>query len=369
MGNLALELLELMSEKRASDLHIKVGRPPMFRTDGKLTAMAGNIITEEEANETAYNFMTPTQRERFANTNEMDLAYSPNGTTRYRINVFRQKGTVELVIRAILKNIPTLEDLHLPTVLKKIASEPRGLILLTGTVGSGKSTTIASMIQYINSKFPYHIITIEDPIEYLHTDQKSSISQRELGIDTEAYNVAIKYILRQDPDVIFVGEMRDYETVAAALSASETGHLVLSTLHTIDAIQTIDRLVDFFPAIQQSQVRSQLSAVLTGIISMRLIEKANGTGRVPAVEVMVGTQTIRTLIRENKSSQLKTVIQQGASQYGMQTFDQSLADLYRKGLITLDKALAEASNPNDLKLALSGIISSADSARDQIENR
>ncbi|MEI7904531.1 MAG: PilT/PilU family type 4a pilus ATPase [Candidatus Firestonebacteria bacterium] len=236
-------------------------------------------------------------------------------------------------------------------------------------MGSGKSTTIASMIQYINSKFPYHIITIEDPIEYLHTDQKSSISQRELGIDTEAYNVAIKYILRQDPDVIFVGEMRDYETVAAALSASETGHLVLSTLHTIDAIQTIDRLVDFFPAIQQSQVRSQLSAVLTGIISMRLIEKANGTGRVPAVEVMVGTQTIRTLIRENKSSQLKTVIQQGASQYGMQTFDQSLADLYRKGLITLDKALAEASNPNDLKLALSGIISSADSARDQIENR
>ena len=363
----ALELLNLMTAKRASDLHIKVGRAPMFRTDGRLTPMDGNPITEEESEQIAFNFMGPRQRERFSTTNEIDLAYSPSGTIRYRINVFRQKGTVELVIRMIPKDIPTLDDLNLPPVIKKLAAEPRGLILLTGTVGSGKSTTIASMIQYMNSQFPYHIVTIEDPIEFLHSDNKSSVSQRELGIDTDAYNVALKYVLRQDPDVIFVGEMRDYDTVSAAISASETGHLVLSTLHTIDAIQTIDRLVDFFPAMQQAQVRTQLAAVLTGIMSMRLIEKADGVGRVPAIEIMLGTQTVKSLIRENKISHLKTVIQQGTAQYGMQTFDQSLADLYRKGLISLDRALAEATSPNDLKLSLSGIISSADSARAHIE--
>ena len=366
MAQRAFEMLEAMTGKRASDVHIKVGRPPLYRIDGKLIAETGAPLSEEDVEEVAFTLMTQRQREKFASNNEIDLAFSPGGDVRFRINIFRQKGTIELVIRRIPKDIPRLEDLNLPAVMKKIANEARGLILLTGTVGSGKSTTIASLIQHMNQNFQYHIVTIEDPIEFLHSDRNSSISQRELGIDTETYSIALKYVLRQDPDVIFIGEMRDYETVATAISAAETGHLVLSTLHTIDAIQTMDRLVDFFPAGQQAQVRGQLCSIITAIVSMRLIAKADGFGRVPAVEVMVGTPTVRNLIRENKMSHLKTVIQQGASQSGMQTFDQSLADLYRKGLISLEQAVAEATSPSDLKLSLSGIVSSVDSAREHM---
>ena len=366
MAYVALDMLNAMAAKRASDLHIKVGRPPLYRVDGRLLPEHGPNLSEEDVEEVAFTLMTQRQRDRFASNNEIDLAYSPGGEVRYRINIFRQKGTIELVIRMIPKIIPHIDDLNLPAVIKKIANESRGLILLTGTVGSGKSTTIASLIQHMNQNFQYHIVTIEDPIEFLHTDIKSSISQRELGIDTETYAIALKYVLRQDPDIIFIGEMRDYETVATAISAAETGHLVLSTLHTIDAIQTMDRLVDFFPSGQQQQVRSQLCSIITAIVSMRLIAKADGLGRVPAVEVMVGTPTVKNLIRENKMSHLKTVIQQGASQYGMQTFDQSLADLYRKGLISLEEAIAEATSPSDLKLSLSGIVSSSDSARDHM---
>jgi len=367
MAYVILGLLRAMAAKRSSDLHIKVGRPPLYRVDGKLLSENGTEFTEEDVEEIAFTLMTQRQRERFASSNEIDLAFYPGGDVRYRINIFRQKGTLELVIRMIPKTIPHLEDLNLPQVIKKIANEARGLVLLTGTVGSGKSTTIASLIQYMNQNFQYHIVTIEDPIEFLHTDSKSSISQRELGIDTDAYSVALKYVLRQDPDVIFIGEMRDYETVATAISAAETGHLVLSTLHTIDAIQTMDRLVDFFPSGQQQQVRSQLCSIITAIVSMRLITKADGVGRVPAVEVLVGTPTVRNLIRENKMSHLKTVIEQGTSQYGMQTFDQSLADLYRKGLISLEEAIAEATSPSDLKLSLSGIVSSSASARERMK--
>lgn len=366
MGIEIKEILNIMLERKASDLHLKVGRPPMLRVDGKIEPLEMPEMNEEGIEEIIFSLMNPRQRAKFSEVNEIDLSYSPYGKARYRINAFRQRGTIEIVIRFIPKIIPLLNDLNLPEVLKKISLEARGLILVTGSTGNGKSTTIASMIQYINMNLPYHIITIEDPIEFLHIDKKSSITQRELSIDTESYAIALKYVLRQDPDVIFIGEMRDLDTVAAAVSAGETGHLVFSTLHTIDAIQTLDRLVDFFPANQQNQVRLQFSNIVTAIISMRLIEKADGKGRVPAVEIMIGTPTIKALIRENKLSSVKSVVQQGASQYGMQTFDQSLADLYKKGLITLEQALAEATSPNDLKLSLSGIISSVDSAREHM---
>jgi len=360
------DLLKTMIERKASDLHIKVGRPPLIRVDGKIAQLELPVLTEAEIEEILFVMMNQRQRLKFSEGNELDLSYSPTGTARYRVNAFRQRGTIEMIIRMIPKDIPNIDTLLLPEVLKKITLEARGLILLTGATGSGKSTTIASMVKYINENNPYHIITVEDPIEFIHTDAKSSVTQRELSIDTDSYAIALKYVLRQDPDVIFIGEMRDTDTVAAAVSAGETGHLVLSTLHTIDASQTIDRLIDFYPSSQQHQVRNQFANIINAIISMRLIEKADGMGRVPAVEVMIGTPTIKSLIRENKLSSIRSMIQQGAAQYGMQTFDQSLAELYKKGLITLEMALAEATSKNDLKLSLSGIISSVDSARERM---
>ncbi|OGF45595.1 MAG: type IV pili twitching motility protein PilT [Candidatus Firestonebacteria bacterium RIFOXYA2_FULL_40_8] len=360
------DLLNKMVISKASDIHLKVSRPPLLRIDGKMTQLELPVLTETDVEEMLFAMMTQRQRVKFAEANEIDLSYSPSGSARFRINAFRQKGTIEIIIRMIPKDIPSFEALTLPPVLKKIALESRGLILMTGATGSGKSTSLASLLKYINDNQPYHIITIEDPIEFVHTDNKSSVTQRELGIDTDSYDVALKYVLRQDPDVVFIGEMRDIDTVGAAISAGETGHLVLSTLHTIDASQTLDRLIDFYPAAQQNQIRNQLANIITAIVSMRLIEKADGKGRVPAVEVMLGTPTIKSLIRENKLSSIKSMIQQGSAQYGMQTFDQSLADLYKKGLITLDMALAEATSKNDLKLSLSGIISSVDSAREQM---
>ncbi len=360
------DLLNKMVEQKASDIHLKVGRPPLIRVDGKITPLVLPVLTDADVEEMLFTMMNKRQRLKFSEANEIDLSFSPSGSARYRINAFRQRSTIELIIRMIPKDIPGIDMLVLPDSLKTIALETRGLILLTGATGSGKSTTIASMIKFINENQPYHIITVEDPIEFIHSDIKSSVSQRELGIDTESYGVALKYILRQDPDVIFIGEMRDIDTVSAAISAGETGHLVLSTLHTIDASQTIDRLVDFYPSSQQDQIRNQFANIVTAIISIRLIEKADGKGRVPAVEVMMGTPTIKSLIRENKLSSIKSMIQAGSAQYGMQTFDQSLAELYKKGLITLEMALAEATSKNDLKLSLSGIISSVDSARERM---
>lgn len=322
------DLLNKMVEQKASDIHLKVGRPPLIRVDGKITPLVLPVLTDADVEEMLFTMMNKRQRLKFSEANEIDLSFSPSGSARYRINAFRQRSTIELIIRMIPKDIPGIDMLVLPDSLKTIALETRGLILLTGATGSGKSTTIASMIKFINENQPYHIITVEDPIEFIHSDIKSSVSQRELGIDTESYGVALKYILRQDPDVIFIGEMRDIDTVSAAISAGETGHLVLSTLHTIDASQTIDRLVDFYPSSQQDQIRNQFANIVTAIISIRLIEKADGKGRVPAVEVMMGTPTIKSLIRENKLSSIKSMIQAGSAQYGMQTFDQSLAELY-----------------------------------------
>jgi len=363
------ELLKIAVAKKASDVHLKASQYPMLRITGRLFPEGQTLLTARDTEEIALSVMSPVQQKKFADRSEIDLAYTPDEKSRFRINVFRQRGTIEIVMRHIPTIIPTVEDLSLPVILKNVALEPRGMILVTGVTGSGKSTTIAAMLGYINEQLPVHVITIEDPIEFYHTDKKSSFSQRELGIDTDSYVGALKYALRQDPDVIFIGEIRDYETVTTALSAAETGHLVFSTLHTIDASQTIDRVIDFFPANQQEQIKAQFSNTVTAIISMRLLERTDGEGLVPAVEVMLGTQTLKTLIREGKTSQIKDAIQAGASHYGMQTFDQSLIALYKKKLITLDAALAEATSPNDVKLALSGIVSSTDAAQSVMQKQ
>lgn len=359
-------LLKICVEQKASDLHLKVGRSPMLRVSGKLTPLEMPVINEKDMKDFIAVLLSPDKLKQFDTMNEIDLAYTSDGLPRFRVNIFRQKCSIEMVMRVIPTKIPLIEDLNLPPILNKIAMLERGLVLVTGITGSGKSTTIASMINYINNKRECHIVSIEDPIEFVHDDIKSSITQRELGIDTESFPVALKYVLRQDPDVIFIGEMRDFATVSSAITAAETGHLVFSTLHTIDASQTIDRIIDFFPPHQQTQVRTQFANTVEAVVSNRLVEKADGAGMVPAVEIMLGTPTIRALIREGKTKDIRSQINAGSAQYGMQTFDQSLIDLYKKKLITLENALSEATSPNDFKLAITGIISSSASAQDSI---
>jgi twitching motility protein PilT len=308
------------------------------------------------------------QRMIFEETHELDMAYGVPGLGRFRANVFSQRGSVSMVFRLIPFEILGIEELLLPEVVKKIAMEPRGLILVTGATGSGKSTTLAAMIDYINSQRTVHIVTIEDPIEFLHRDKKSIVNQREVGFDTESYGSALKSALRQDPDVILVGEMRDHETVETALHAAETGHLVLSTLHTIDAQETINRIISVFPPHHQRQVRAQLSGILKGVISQRLVPKIDGKGRVPAVEIMVATARVRELIDDSeKTKMLRETIQAGFTSYGMQTFDQSLMNLYNNKLITFDEALRQSSNPDDFKLKVSGISSTSDLSWDAFD--
>jgi len=355
-------LLKIALQRGASDLHIKVGNPPVLRIDGVLTPMVEEKrVTQEDAVSIAFGIMSGPQREKFKEKNEIDLAYSVSGLGRFRVNIFQQRGTLGLVLRTIPVKIKTFEELHLPEILKKISLEPRGLVLVTGTTGSGKTTTLATMIDYINTNRTDHIITIEDPIEFLHRDKRSLVNQREIGSDTESFSVALRSALRQDPDVILVGEMRDFETIETALIAAETGHLVLSTLHTIDAAETINRIIAVFPPYQQKQVRLQLASVLKGIISMRLVPKADGVGRVPAVEVLVATATIKDcIIDPDKTKLITDFIAEGHSQYGMQTFDQSLFKLYQDGLITYDEALKRCTNPDNFTLRVKGIHSTAD---------
>jgi twitching motility protein PilT len=346
----------------ASDLHIKVGSPPILRIYGELTPLTTESkVSHEDATKMALSVMTPAQTEVFKKKSDLDLAYSVPGLGRFRCNVFMQRGTVGLVFRVIPTKIPTIDELNLPEVIKKISMEQRGLILVTGTTGSGKSTTLAAMIDLINSSRTEHVMTIEDPIEYLHRDKKSIINQREIGSDTESFSKALRQALRQDPDIILVGEMRDFETIQTSLVAAETGHLVLSTLHTIDAAETINRIIAVFPPYQHKQVRMQLAAVLRGIISMRLMPKADGKGRVPAVEVLVATATIKDCVLDpDKTKMITDVIEQGAIHYGMQTFDQSLFSLYRTGLITYEEALRRATNPDDFILKVKGIQSTSE---------
>ncbi len=365
------DMLKITFDRRASDLHIKVGVPPVLRIDGKLTPIeTEKRLTQEDTLAIAFGIMNTAQKTKFKEKNELDMAYGVPGLGRFRVNVFQQRGSVGLVFRVVPAKVLNFEELLLPQVLTKVAQESRGLILVTGTTGSGKSTTLAAMIDYINTTRTSHIITIEDPIEFLHRDKKSIVNQREIGSDTFTFSDALRSALRQDPDVILVGEMRDFETISTALTAAETGHLVLSTLHTVDAAETINRVITVFPPYQQKQVRMQLASVIKGIVSQRLVPRADGNGRVAAVEVMLGTMTVReAIIDEDKTRQIHSIISSGISHYGMQTFDQSLLLLYKKGLITYDEALVNASNPDDFALKVKGIQSTSDLTWEEDERR
>lgn len=362
------ELLRTAIERRASDLHIKVGSYPMMRVDGTLVICSEEKRLERDDTEAiAKTMMSPAQFEKFRKMSEVDLAYSVPGLGRFRCNLFHQRGTIGLVVRIIPTAVPTVDELELPSVLKRIASEERGLVLVTGTTGSGKSTTLAAMISHINHTRSAHIMTVEDPIEYLHRDHFSIVNQREVAVDTPSFAHALRSALRQDPDVILVGEMRDLETVETALLAAETGHLVFSTLHTLDAPESINRIVAVFPPHQQRQVRLQLASVLKAVISQRLMPRANGAGRVAAVEVMIATPFIRDcIVDKDKTHLILGAIAAGTSQYGMQTFDQAIFSLYEHGTISFDDAMRYASNKDEFKLKVQGISTTSEIARDQM---
>ena len=342
------ELLRVVVECQASDLHLKTGAPPVLRINGVLTPYGDGRLTPEEMQQALEQITTEEQREAFARDLELDFAYSVSGLARFRVNAALQRGTISLVLRQVNWRIPTIDELGLPEVCKVLVMKPDGLILVTGPTGCGKSTTLAAMLDYLNERDTRRVVTVEDPIEYLFRDKKCFFTQRELGADTRSFAAALKHVLRQDPDVILVGEMRDLETIATALTAAETGHLVLATLHTPSAPQAIDRIIDVFPPHQQSQIRVQLATTLEGVLYQTLVPRADGSGRVAAVEVMIATPAIRNLIREGKTYQMPNVIQTG-SQYGMQTMNQALKDLYQKGLITLEDALAKSPSPEELR--------------------
>jgi twitching motility protein PilT len=363
------DLLRRAVESKASDLHLKVGNHPYLRVDGVLMPLNDvPRVTPEEMLSMAFSMMTNRQKQKFKETAELDMAYGVAGLGRFRVNVFQQRGNVGMVLRVIPTKIRTIEELELPKVLNRLCEEQRGMVLVTGTTGSGKSTTLAAIIDRINSLRPEHIITIEDPIEYLHRDKKGFINQREVEVDTASFATALRAGLRQDPDVVLVGEMRDLETIQTALLAAETGHLVLSTLHTLDATETIQRIIAVFPPPEQKQIRLQMAATLKAVVSQRLVRRADGAGRVPAVEVMITTGYIRDcIINPDKTRMIRDAIAAGTSQYGMQTFDQSLYDLYSRGLITLEEALMRASNPDEFRLRVQGVRSAADAAREEME--
>ena len=363
------EILSIGLKSGASDIHLKAGLPPIYRIDGALRPLPkAPRITPEQTERITAEIMNDMQKERFETAYEVDLAYGVPGLGRFRVNAFTQRGSISMVFRAIPFDIKSLDDLLLPPVIKKAAMANRGLILVTGATGSGKSTTLAAVIDYINENRKSHIVTIEDPIEFLHRDKKSIINQREVGSDTQGFQPALKSALRQDPDVILVGEMRDHETIETALTAAETGHLVLSTLHTIDATETINRIISVFPPFQQRQVRIQLAAVLRGVVSMRLVPRLDGKGRVPAVEIMVASARVRQMIDDKDlTKSLPEAIQQGYESYGMQTFDQSLMSLLKRKLISYEEAMRQCSNPDDFKLKLSGVSSTSDLSWDAFD--
>lgn len=365
------DLLKIAVERGASDLHLKVGNHPVLRIDGQLHPMVElKRLMQENTIAMAFAMMSDLQKDKFKVEHELDMAYSVAGLGRFRCNVFRQRGAVGIVLRVIPTQVKTIGDLNLPLVLERIAQERRGMVLVTGTTGSGKSTTLAAMIDNINTHRIEHIITIEDPIEYLHRDKKSIVNQREVGQDTIEFSNALRSSLREDPDVILVGEMRDLETIETAIMAAETGHLVLSTLHTLDAPETVNRIISIFPPHHQKQIRIQLASVLKAVISMRLLPRADGKGRVPAVEILINTPYIQECITDpEKTKLIKDAIQDGVSQYGMQTFDQSLYFLYQKELITYDEALKWATNPDEFKLKKIGLQSAKDMSMEEMEKR
>jgi twitching motility protein PilT len=344
-------LLRTLAENDGSDLHLKVGSPPIIRVDGILRRLEGNRLTPQDTQLLASQIMPPDRRGWLEQKKESDFALSVPGVGRFRANVFYQRGSITLVLRRVRVGSKTYEELGLPPVVSQLADAARGLILVTGPTGSGKTTTLACMIDQINSTRSVHVVTIEEPIEVLHRDRMATVNQREIGMDTESYAAAMRSVVRQDPDVILIGEMRDADTVGAALAAGETGHLVLSTLHTTDTIETVNRVVDFFPPYQQHQVRVTLASVLKGVICMRLVPKAGG-GRVPAIEVMINNGRIADRIMDSsRTSEIREIIADGDF-YGMQTFDQSLLGLVRNELVTVDEALRASSQPHDFLLML-----------------
>jgi twitching motility protein PilT len=362
------DLLKIAVDNGASDLHLKVGSYPMMRVGGLLVpATEEKRLDHEDVVAMSAAVMSTAQRQKFKDSQEVDLAYSVAGLGRFRCNVFQQRGTVGLVLRVIPMQIHTIDELGLPVILKKIAEEERGLVLVTGTTGSGKSTTLAAMIDHVNNTRCAHVMTIEDPIEFLHRDYRSIVNQREVAVDTRSFAHALRSALRQDPDVILVGEMRDFETIETALLAAETGHLVFSTLHTLDATETINRIITVFPPHQQKQVRLQLASVLKAVISQRLLPRADGKGRSPAVEVMISTPFIRDcMVDKEKTHQIPSAISAGPSQYGMQSFDQSIFGLYQRELVTYEEALRWASHVDEFKLKVQGISMTADISRDEM---
>src|SRR5881275_3699485 len=364
------DLLRVAMDRKASDLHLKVGNYPHCRVDGDLVAISDQPrISAEDMMNMAFSMMSNRQKQKFKESAELDMAYGVAGLGRFRVNVFQQRGNVGLVLRVIPTKIKPLEELYLPKIIEKICEEARGLVLVTGVTGSGKSTTLAAMIDRVNSTRPEHIITIEDPIEFLHRDKRGFVNQREVEVDTPSFASALRASLRQDPDVILVGEMRDLDTISTALHAAETGHLVFSTLHTLDAVETINRIISVFPPPEQKQIRLQLAATLRAVISQRLVKRADGAGRVPAVEVLITTAFVRECIMTpEKTRHIHEAIAAGTSQYGMQTFDQSLYDIFQQGLIVYETAIENATNPDDFKLKVQGIGSTADAAREQMES-
>jgi len=354
------EMLSKMMKENASDLHLKAGVPPVFRIDGTLRPTKDEALSPEVLKKIALQLMNKRQAEIFDRTKELDFAVGVAGLGRFRVNVYIQRGSVALSLRAIPVSAKRVDELNLPPVLKDMASKPRGLILVTGTTGSGKSTTLAAMIEYINDNLNKNIITVEDPIEFLFKDNTSVISQRELGTDTESFDSALKHVLRQDPDIILIGEIRDRATIDVAVKAADTGHLVMSTLHTLNATETINRIISFFPPHQHQYIRVLLSATLIGVVSQRLIPRADGKGRVPAVEIMVSTPTIKDyIIDSTKSPLIQTAIEEGG-QYKMQSFDQSIMKLYKENLVSYEMAMQYVTNPDEFNLRLRGIKTTAD---------
>jgi twitching motility protein PilT len=357
------DLLKIMIEKEASDLHITTGSPPRLRIDGKLVPIDSPPLAPSETKSLCYSILTDAQKHKFEENNELDLSFGVKGLSRFRGNIFMQRGAVAGAFRTIPFEIRSFRELGLPEIINDLVKKPRGLILVTGPTGSGKSTTLAAMIDRLNSERTDHIITIEDPIEYLHGHKKSLINQREVNADTFSFKAALRYILRQDPDIVLIGEMRDLETIEAALTVAETGHLTLATLHTNSAVQTMNRIIDVFPPHQQDQIRVQLSFVLEAVLSQQLIPKKSGKGRALAIELMVPNIAIRNLIREDKIHQIYGMMQTGQARYGMQTMNQALIDLYSKGYLSYEDTLARSTVPDELITMLQRLQTTASGRR------
>lgn len=355
------QMIQEMLNRRASDLHVRVGIRPMLRIDGSLIAIDEQILLHEDMDKILSQVLNDEQKERFNTNREMDLALSISKMGRFRINLYKQRGTVGIAIRQVNTKVPSFEELNLPGVVKEIASNKRGLVIVTGTTGSGKSTTLASIVEHINSTRSENVLTIEDPIEYIYRDKKSIISQREVGGDTESFPAALRHAFRQDPDIILVGEIRDVDTMNIALTAADTGHLVLTTLHTLNAVETISRIISFFPPHQHQQIRLLLAGTLKAIICQRLLPRCDGPGRVPAVEALISTASLReAIIDPEKTATILDLIESGNIQYGMQSFDQSIMKLYRSGFISYEEAMIQCSNPDDFDLRVKGITSASD---------